>query len=140
MRRLALALLVVALLAPAGAVARAQLTVYAAASLTDVFPKIDRTERYSFGGSNALAAQIHLAYQPINSRPGPKPRKIFVEIGQFGQLDRFPKVYRICAENPFEINRRCFRLPVTPDKRKTRTVETMFAARINFIKIVGKIR
>jgi molybdate transport system substrate-binding protein len=58
MRRLALALLVVALLAPAGALARAQLTVYAAASLTDVFPKIDRTERYSFGGSNALAAQI----------------------------------------------------------------------------------
>jgi molybdate transport system substrate-binding protein len=32
--------------------------VYAAASLTDVFPKIDPGERYSFGGSNALAAQI----------------------------------------------------------------------------------
>src|SRR6476620_11860227 len=40
------------------AAARAQLTVYAAASLTDVFPKIDPAERYSFGGSNALAAQI----------------------------------------------------------------------------------
>jgi molybdate transport system substrate-binding protein len=37
---------------------RAQLTVYAAASLTDVFPKIDSTERYQFGGSNTLAAQI----------------------------------------------------------------------------------
>jgi molybdate transport system substrate-binding protein len=34
------------------------LTVYAAASLTDVFPRIDSTERYSFGGSNMLAAQI----------------------------------------------------------------------------------
>jgi molybdate transport system substrate-binding protein len=34
------------------------ITVYAAASLTDVFPKIDSTERYSFGGSNTLAAQI----------------------------------------------------------------------------------
>ena len=33
-------------------------TVYAAASLTDVFPKIDSTEHYSFGGSNTLAAQI----------------------------------------------------------------------------------
>jgi molybdate transport system substrate-binding protein len=33
-------------------------TVYAAASLTDVFPKIDSTERYAFGGSNTLAAQI----------------------------------------------------------------------------------
>jgi molybdate transport system substrate-binding protein len=34
------------------------ITVYAASSLTDVFPKIDSTERYSFGGSNTLAAQI----------------------------------------------------------------------------------
>jgi len=34
------------------------ITVYAAASLTDVFPKIDSTNRYSFGGSNTLAAQI----------------------------------------------------------------------------------
>ena len=31
---------------------------YAAASLTNVFPQIDRTARYSFGGSNTLAAQI----------------------------------------------------------------------------------
>ncbi len=37
---------------------RAQLTVYAAASLTDVFPAIDKSEQYSFAGSNALAAQI----------------------------------------------------------------------------------
>jgi len=58
MRRLVLALIVAALLLPAGAVARSQLTVYAAASLTDVFPKIDSFDRYSFGGSNQLAAQI----------------------------------------------------------------------------------
>jgi molybdate transport system substrate-binding protein len=38
----------------------AQATVYAAASLTDVFPKIDSAPRYSFGGSNTLAAQIRL--------------------------------------------------------------------------------
>jgi molybdate transport system substrate-binding protein len=38
--------------------ARTQLTVYAAASLTDVFPAIDSHEKYSFAGSNALAAQI----------------------------------------------------------------------------------
>jgi len=36
----------------------AQLTVYAAASLTDAFPKLDPAQRYSFGGSNTLAAQI----------------------------------------------------------------------------------
>ena len=40
------------------AASQAQITVYAAASLTDVFPKIDGAQRYSFGGSNTLAAQI----------------------------------------------------------------------------------
>jgi molybdate transport system substrate-binding protein len=35
-----------------------RLTVFAAASLTNVLPQIDRHERYSFGGSNTLAAQI----------------------------------------------------------------------------------
>jgi molybdate transport system substrate-binding protein len=34
------------------------ITVYAAASLTDVFPKIDSANTYSFAGSNTLAAQI----------------------------------------------------------------------------------
>jgi molybdate transport system substrate-binding protein len=61
MRRALLTLAVVAaLIVPAGAVARVkgQITVYAAASLTDVFPQIDKTEKYSFAGSNALAAQI----------------------------------------------------------------------------------
>jgi molybdate transport system substrate-binding protein len=65
-RRSRLALLtVVASLAlvavPAGGAASAAhtpITVYAAASLTNVFPAIDPNEKYSFGGSNALAAQI----------------------------------------------------------------------------------
>jgi molybdate transport system substrate-binding protein len=35
-----------------------RLTVFAAASLTNVLPGIDPNGRYSFGGSNALAAQI----------------------------------------------------------------------------------
>jgi molybdate transport system substrate-binding protein len=46
--------------ASAQAASRAQLTVYAAASLTDVFPKIDSAQKYQFGGSNTLAAQIKL--------------------------------------------------------------------------------
>lgn len=60
MRRAALATLLVglALAAPAASAPTAQITVFAAASLTDVFPKIDKHQRYSFGGSNALAAQI----------------------------------------------------------------------------------
>lgn len=37
---------------------KATLTVYAAASLTDAFPKIAPSARYSFAGSNTLAAQI----------------------------------------------------------------------------------
>jgi molybdate transport system substrate-binding protein len=37
---------------------RPHLTVFAAASLTNVFPQIDSRARYSFGGSNMLAAQI----------------------------------------------------------------------------------
>jgi molybdate transport system substrate-binding protein len=59
--RLALLLCVLVLAAvatAASAAVRAQITVFAASSLTDVFPKIDKAERYSFGGSNALAAQI----------------------------------------------------------------------------------
>lgn len=38
--------------------ATAGITVYAASSLTDVFPKIDPTATYNFAGSNALATQI----------------------------------------------------------------------------------
>jgi molybdate transport system substrate-binding protein len=57
-RLLACVVAAVAVVASAQAAVKAQLTVYAAASLTDVFPKIDPAERYSFGGSNALAAQI----------------------------------------------------------------------------------
>jgi molybdate transport system substrate-binding protein len=57
-----LAVMLLALVALAGGTASAAghvtLTVYAASSLTDVLPKIAPSERYSFGGSNTLAAQI----------------------------------------------------------------------------------
>src|SRR5262249_11163118 len=54
-----IAVLLLLLVAPAAqARTQAGLTVYAAASLTDVFPKIDSAPRYSFSGSNTLAAQI----------------------------------------------------------------------------------
>jgi len=58
--RLALvALLAVAVVGAAGAQRdSSRATVYAAASLTDAFPKIAPHARYSFAGSNALAAQI----------------------------------------------------------------------------------
>ena len=44
----------------AAVLAKATITVYAAASLTNVFPQIDSGAKYSFGGSNTLAAQIQL--------------------------------------------------------------------------------
>lgn len=53
--------LVVALATAACASAKPQatpVTVLAASSLTDAFPAIDKAEKYSFGGSDTLAAQI----------------------------------------------------------------------------------
>ncbi|HVS84141.1 MAG TPA: molybdate ABC transporter substrate-binding protein [Gaiellaceae bacterium] len=58
MRRLLLVTALLAALASPAAASAPRLTVFAAASLTDVFPQIDPHERYSFAGSNALAAQI----------------------------------------------------------------------------------
>jgi molybdate transport system substrate-binding protein len=60
------ALATVAMMLAASAAARPDATaadpvrVLAAASLTDVFPKIDPTAQYSFAGSDALAGQIRL--------------------------------------------------------------------------------
>jgi molybdate transport system substrate-binding protein len=57
--RLRLVLIALLVLVPTAQAGRqATLTVYAAASLTDVFPQIDSTPHYSFAGSNTLAAQI----------------------------------------------------------------------------------
>jgi molybdate transport system substrate-binding protein len=55
-RLLAVALL--ALVVPASVSGATPLTVFAAASLTEVFPRIDKSERYSFAGSDQLALQI----------------------------------------------------------------------------------
>jgi molybdate transport system substrate-binding protein len=61
-RRLAASVLALSLLATSAASAsRSQaepLTIYAAASLTDVFRSLDRGQRYSFSGSNTLETQI----------------------------------------------------------------------------------
>lgn len=63
MRRATLSFLAVAAVAASllAATARSQaqpLTIYAAASLTDVFRSFDGAQRYSFGGSNTLETQI----------------------------------------------------------------------------------
>ena len=58
MRRAALAAVVAAALVAAPAAAAPTVTVFAAASLSGIFPRIDRHARYSFGGSDQLALQI----------------------------------------------------------------------------------
>jgi molybdate transport system substrate-binding protein len=58
--RLALLAVLVAALAAPAATAADRITVLAASSLTDVLPRVDRAPRYSFAGSNQLAAQIRL--------------------------------------------------------------------------------
>ena len=58
MKRLAVLVTVCCVFGATGASAGSPLTVFAAASLTDVFPRIAPAARYSFGGSNTLAAQI----------------------------------------------------------------------------------
>jgi molybdate transport system substrate-binding protein len=61
MRTLAAGIAIVALLASGGVASgssKTTVTVYAAASLTDAFPKIAPGARYSFAGSNTLATQI----------------------------------------------------------------------------------
>lgn len=50
--------LLVALLVPASVSSATTLNVFAAASLTGVFPRIDKSERYSFAGSDQLVLQI----------------------------------------------------------------------------------
>jgi molybdate transport system substrate-binding protein len=59
-KALVTAALAALLVAGVAAAERASPTVFAAASLADAFPKIDRSAKYSFAGSNTLAAQIRL--------------------------------------------------------------------------------
>ena len=83
MKRLAVVVALFGLLAfPAAASVRAsQITVFAAASLTDTFPKIDRAPRYSFGGSDQLAFQIQQgAPADVYAAASPKyPAQLFAQ-------------------------------------------------------------
>jgi len=58
MRALAVLFALVALAVPSATAAGDNFTVYAAASLTEVFPQIAKAPRYSFAGSDQLALQI----------------------------------------------------------------------------------
>ena len=53
-----LAVVFAALLLPASVSGATQITVFAAASLAEVFPRVDKAPRYSFAGSDQLALQL----------------------------------------------------------------------------------
>ena len=63
MRRALVAALAAALALPAATTAASPLTVFAAASLTRVFPQISAVPRYSFAGSDQLAVQLQQGAQ-----------------------------------------------------------------------------
>jgi molybdate transport system substrate-binding protein len=66
------------------------LTVYAAASLTDVFPRIDPDARYSFAGSNQLALQIRQgAPADVFASASPKYTQELYQAGLVGRPRTF---------------------------------------------------
>ena len=82
MRRVAIAV-TAALLIPAllGAANGPRITVLAASSLTEVLPKLDKTPRYSFAGSDQLAFQIKQgAPADVFAAASPKyPQQLYAE-------------------------------------------------------------
>ena len=91
MRRLALVLAVgAAFAAPASTAAGGGITVFAAASLTQVFPRIDRAPRYSFAGSDQLALQLRQgAPADVYAAASPKYPELLYRQG----LLRKPRVF-----------------------------------------------
>ena len=92
---------------PAGA-SVSGITVYAAASLTNVFPAIDSGPRYSFGGSNTLAAQIQLGAPAdvFASANTSIPAALFAKglVGQPVNFTRNTLVIVVPKSNPAGIN------------------------------------
>jgi molybdate transport system substrate-binding protein len=80
------ALLAVALALPASTSARSGITVLAAASLTQVFPRIDKSPRYSFAGSDQLALQLQQgAPADVYAAASPKYPELLYRSGILGK-------------------------------------------------------
>ena len=73
MRALAALFALVALAVPSSTGARDSFTVFAAASLSGVFPKLDSKPRYSFAGSDQLALQLRQG-APVDVYAAASPR------------------------------------------------------------------
>ncbi len=104
-------LLVVALLAlvlPASTAAGGGITVFAAASLAQVFPQIDKSPRYSFAGSDQLAAQLQQgAPADVYAAASPKFPELLYRNGVVGKPVAFATnklVVIVPRANPAQIS------------------------------------
>jgi molybdate transport system substrate-binding protein len=92
LRALAVLFALVALALPSATGAGGNFTVYAAASLTEVFPKIDSKPRFSFAGSDQLALQIRQG-APVDVYAAASPRytQLLYQDGLVGKPVAFAK-------------------------------------------------
>lgn len=122
MRRLVVALAAAAALAaPAGTTAGGGITVFAAASLTNVLPRIDRAPRYSFAGSDQLALQLRQgAPADVYAAASPKYPELLYHQGVL----RKPQVF---ATN---------RLVVLVPKANPARIRSVYDLRRNDVKVV----
>jgi molybdate transport system substrate-binding protein len=77
-----LAVVVAALALPASVSGGTPITVFAASSLTEVLPRIDKSPRYSFAGSDQLAIQIQQgAPADVFAAASPKQPELLFRVG-----------------------------------------------------------
>jgi molybdate transport system substrate-binding protein len=92
MRALAAIFALVALAVPSSVGAGGSFTVFAAASLTEVFPKIDANPRFSFAGSDQLALQIRQgAPADVYAAASPKYTQLLYQDGLVGKPVTFAR-------------------------------------------------
>jgi molybdate transport system substrate-binding protein len=98
----------VALVLPGATGAGGSFTVYAAASLTEVFPKISPKPRYSFAGSDQLALQIRQgAPADVYAAASPKYTQLLYRDGLVGKPVTFAKnrlIVIVPKSNPAKIH------------------------------------
>ena len=107
MRALAVLFALAALALPSATAAGGSLTVYAAASLTAVFPRIDPGPRYSFAGSDQLALQIRQgAPADVYAAASPKYPQLLYHDGLVSKPVTFAKnklIVLVPRSNPAQI-------------------------------------
>jgi len=107
-RALAALFALAALVLPSATGAGGSFTVYAAASLTPVFPKISASPRYSFAGSDQLALQIRQgAPADVYAAASPKYTQLLYRDGLVGKPVTFAKnrlIVIVPKSNPADIH------------------------------------